>query len=176
MATLRIDTLNFHFKPSIDPLKYDETDHYRNVISKRKGMRAVDCIALRQGLRPRSAWMIEAKDFRNLRGLPKDSNPSAMIRDLLKKVNDSRDGITHAAAHAEIEKERTHANRFLNAARCQIVLHLEPYAGPASKLFLRDPSAIVLQKLRQMLHSEERPPLVLNIANSARAGVPWTVS
>jgi hypothetical protein len=56
------------------------------------------------------------------------------------------------------------------------VLHLEPYAGDTSTLFPSGFAASVLQKLKQLVKNTDPNPLVLNIANTPAAGVPWIVS
>ena len=58
----------------------------------------------------------------------------------------------------------------------RVVLHLEPHEGPHTKLFPRNFSGGVLQKLKQLVKQIDPEPKVLNIANTRWAGVPWTVS
>jgi hypothetical protein len=175
MPTLNFENLQFHFEPNIDASKYDKTRHYQNVVMPRGAMRAVDCTAVRHGQSPQRAWMIEVKDFRNLHGPPKDATPTAMIEDFRKKIADSRQGLQDASQNAEDDMERSHALRFLSAVECQVVLHLEPYQGPHTKL-LPDPTANILQKLRKLRPAGDPTPLVLNIATTRRAGVPWSVA
>lgn len=137
MATLRIDTIDLHYQPVIDARKYDDWQHYARL--RNKGMRAVDVVAVDHGLKPLRAWVVEVKDYRVLRGQPKDSLPSEIAEDVWRKVEDTYTGLQDAASNAEDVEERSHAFRVLGAERRQIVFHLEPYAGPASKLFPRDP-------------------------------------
>jgi len=99
-----------------------------------------------------------------------------MAEDFFRKVSDSRDGLEDAAANAVDLKERQFASRATSVPTMQLVLHLEPYAGPAAKLFPRDPTTGVLQKLKQLFGGLDSQPLVLNIANTRRADVPWAVS
>jgi|SRR5579871_2131602 len=174
MATLRVDTLDFHFQPQIDAWQYDESQHYRTVWQA--GHRAADVVATEMGANPQLAWLIEAKDYRVLHGPPKDFTPSEMASDVFRKVRDTLDGLADAAANAIDPAEMLHASRATAAATRQIVFHLEPYQGPATKLFPRDPSAGVLQKLKQLFGAVMPPPMVLNIATTRRANVPWTVS
>jgi hypothetical protein len=174
MATLRVDTLDFHFQTKIDAWKYDASQHYQTVWQN--GHRAVDVVATEMGANPQLAWLIEAKDYRNLHGQPKDFTPSEIASDVFRKVNDTLDGLADAAANAVDPAEMLRASRATTAATRQIVFHLEPYQGPATKLFPRDPSANVLQKLKQSFGAVTPPPMVLNIATTRRANVPWTVS
>lgn len=175
MATLRIDTLSFHFRPNVDAVKYDESRHYIDVI-RLAGKRAVDVVAVEQGHAPRKAWAIEVKDYRVINGPPKDFAPSEIANDVFRKVTDTREGLRDAAANAVDEGERSHAARVLSAPACRIVFHLEPYAGPASRLFPRDPTASVHQKLKQLFKPTAPRLLVLSIVTTRRADVPWTVS
>lgn len=58
----------------------------------------------------------------------------------------------------------------------RVVLHLEPHLGPHTALFPGGFEASVLQKLRQLVKTIDPNPLVLNIATTAKAAVPWTVA
>jgi hypothetical protein len=175
MATLRIDTLDFHFQPEIDARKYDHSRHYIEVV-RQKGKRAVDVVAVEMGSNPQRSWNIEVKDYRVIQGQPKDFAPSEIAEDVFRKVSDTREGLSDAAANAADAQEKSHASRSLSAQRCQIVFHLEPYAGPASRLFPRDPTAGVYQKLKQLFGPTDPPLLVLKIETTRRASVPWTTS
>ncbi|MFZ1403942.1 MAG: hypothetical protein WAW03_12695 [Anaerolineae bacterium] len=48
--------------------------------------------------------------------------------------------------------------------------------GPHSVLFPAGFSASVLQQLKQLVNTIDPNPLVLNIANTPAAGVPWSVA
>ena len=174
MATLHVDTLDFHFETWIEAQKYDESAHYDAF--RQGGKRAVDVVAVETGANLQLAWLIEAKDYRVIRGQPKDVLPSEIASDVFRKVSDTMDGLADAAANALDPAEMLHASRAMAAATLQIVFHLEPYQGPATKLFPRDPSANVLDKLKQLFGAVMPTPMVLNIATTRRANVPWTVS
>lgn len=173
--TLRIDTLDFSFRPEIDATKFDESEYYLEVWRK-SGNKAVDITAVECGNYPQRAWIIEAKDYRRIRGEPKDCRPSEIAHDVFKKVEDTRTGLNGAKLEAKNLEEKSHAAFVLAARTCQIVFHLEPYKGPASKFFPRDPTASVYQKLRQLFGATDAPILVLNMRNTRSAGVPWAVS
>lgn len=175
MATLHVDTRQFHFDPNVAAEKYDEWVHYQEFQRRNQGKRAVDVVAVEMGLHPHESWMIELKDYRNMQGEPKDFTPSEIVEDFRRKVVDTREGLADAAARAADDRERSHASCVLSALRCIAVLHLEPYTGHASRLFPRDPSANVRQKLKQ-LFGPKNPPLVLNMQTTLKAGVPWRES
>jgi hypothetical protein len=175
MATLRVDSLSFHFQASIEATKYDESVHYLTVLQQ-QGKKAVDVVAIRVGANPDPVWLIEAKDFRNIRGEPKESNTIGLPKSVLQKVDDTREGLRDSATNATDPTEREYAQRAITPQNTKIVLHLEPYQGPATKLLPRNPAAGVLQKLKQLVKHIDPDPRVLNIANTRKAGVPWTVS
>lgn len=175
MATLAVDSLAFHFETSITPTKYDESAHYRTML-RQHGKKAVDVVAFKMGANPDSVWLIEAKDFRILRGEPKQSNTSGLAQSVLEKVDDTREGLRDAAINATDPTERQFAQRAITPTNTRIILHLEPYQGPATKLLPRNPAAGVLQKLKQLVKHIDPEPKVLNIATSRKAAVPWTVS
>ena len=175
MATLRIDSLDFHFSTSIDATKYDESAHYLTVL-RQGDKKAVDVVAIKLGANPDLVWLIEAKDFRIIRGVPKESNTTGLARSLLQKVDDTRDGLNDMATNATDHAERQFAQRAITPTHTKIVLHLEPYQGPATKLLPHNPAAGVLQKLKQLVKHIDPEPKVLNIGNTRKARVPWTVS
>jgi hypothetical protein len=175
MATLRIDTIDFHFKPAIEARKYDEFEYYIGVL-RTEGMRAVDIIAVDSGAKPQRSWTIEVKDYRVMRGQPRDFAPIQIAEDFFRKVKDTQAGLVEVAANATNPDERTHASLALLAGRSQVVFHLEPYAGPATKLFPKDPTAGVINKLNQMFGKMDPPLLVLSIKTSREVKVPWTAS
>lgn len=171
MATLRIDTIDFHFKPAIEARKYDEFEYYIGGL-RTKGMRAVNVVAFKNGANPKQSWLIEVKDYRIIRGQPTDFAPAQIAVDFFRKVKDTQAGLVEVATNATNPEEKAHLTRALRARSFQIVFHLEPYAGPATKLFPKDPTAGVLQKLRQMFGPMDPPLLVLGIENTRKANVP----
>jgi hypothetical protein len=175
MATLRVDFLDFHFRPSIEATKYDQSAHYLTVLQQ-QGKKAVDVVAIEVGANPDPVWLVEAKDFRSIRGEPKESNTIGLPKSVLQKVDDTREGLKDAATNATDPTERQYAQRAVTTRNTKIVLHLEPYQGPATKLLPRNPAAGVLQKLKQLVKHIDPEPRVLNIANTRKAGVPWMVS
>lgn len=128
MATIRVDSLDFHFQANIAAQKYDEWRYYREKLSV-KGKKAVDVVAFRRKIEPHVCWLIEAKDFRMLRGEPDRSNMGGLAHDVAQKVSDTVEGLADASARAEEDAERAHAERSLRARSRAVVLHVEMHAG-----------------------------------------------
>jgi hypothetical protein len=175
MPTLRVDTLSFHFAPSINAQKYDESNHYQ-MAWRLQGKMAMDVVAMRMGGTPDPLWLIEAKDFRVITRQPEASNLSGLAQTVATKAADTLEGLSDAAANAADAAEKQYASRATSAVKTRIVLHLEPHVGQHTKLFPSSFSGGVLQKLRQLVQNVDPKPLVLNIADTPKAGVPWTVS
>src|ERR1700738_439302 len=100
MATLQVDTLRFMFQPSVAALKYDESQHFLTVWQPRTGQSAMDVVAFKMTAHPDSTWLIEAKDFRVVRGTPKPSNLAGLAQSVRKKALDTRSGLQDAARNA----------------------------------------------------------------------------
>ena len=174
MPNLLVDGLRFDFRPSMAAEKYDESQHYQDLL-KPKGKKAVDLVAMRRQAIPVTLWLIEAKNFRVISSPPDRSNISGLAQTVADKVKDSLLGLEDAAKRAEIPAEKEHARRAIAAEQRRIVLHLEPHVGPHSALFPRGFGAGVLQKLKQLVRSVDPNPLVASITKPA-PGVPWAVS
>ncbi len=173
MTTIAVDTFRFDFEPNWAAQKYDEWAHYAQLLAVRP-LKAVDLVAVRLQQPPGVAWLIEAKDFRIITIPPEPSNLIGLAETVRAKVRDTLTGLSDAAIHAQ-ETEWEHAIRTVASGRYRVVLHLEPYVGPKTKLFPRNFEAGVLQKLKQVVRDLDRNPLVLKISNTPRAGVPWSV-
>lgn len=106
----------------------DDSRNYQDVL-RLPGKRAVNVVAVEVGLNPQQARMMEAKACRVIRGQPKDFAPSEIASDFDRKAMDTRTGLSDASEKAADAHERTQATLALAAKRCQVVLHLEPYAG-----------------------------------------------
>lgn len=173
MPTLLVDGLQFDFQSSMAAEKYDQWQHYLKVWQNSNGgKKAVDVVATRIQAIPVTVWLIEAKDFRVMRG---PSNIYGLAQDVAEKLADSLLGLEDAAKRAEIPAEKEHAKRAIAAQQRRIVLHLEPHVGPHSALFPSGFGAGVLQKLKQLVRSVDSNPSVASIAKPA-SGAPWTVS
>lgn len=177
MPTLQVDSLNFAFNPTVSAGKYDLWQHYSIVWNAPPGGRkAVDVVAV-DGVPPQStAWLIEAKDFRTITNPPKPSNIAGLAQFVADKATDTLAGLVHARNHAAVATEKQLAADAVASSGKRIVLHLEPHTGAHTALFPVGFAADVLQKLQQLAQAIDPRPLVLNIANTPAAGVPWTVS
>ncbi len=167
MIMLQVDTFVFTFTPAVGATQiYDTWKHYTSVWNALGGKKAMDVVALEGDVPSVMAWLIEAKDFRIITHPPKPSNLGTLAQTVAAKARDTLLGLKDAALHA--------ANA-MAATSVRIVLLLEPHVGPHTALFPAGFSASVLQKLRQLVKTIDPNPLVLNLANAASSGVPWSV-
>jgi len=176
MSSLQVDSLLFDFEPTVAAQKYDGWHHYHAVWNREGGQKAMDVVAVDSGKETPVTWLIEAKDFRIVTNPPKPSNIGGLAQQVAAKANDTLAGLADAARIGAVDGEREHAALALASPTRRIVLHLEPHVGPRSALFPAGFSAIVLQQLRQLVKAIDPHPLVLNIARTPTAGVPWRVS
>lgn len=140
-----------------------------------EGVKVVDIVAhdvANSGV----AWLIEAKDFRTITRQPRPANLQDLPQTMLAKVTGTLTGLTAIAAIAG-HTLATHAQSSLAKPTTRAVLHLEPHPrnGTHSFLFPVEFVLDVKQKLDQVLNQVAPNPLVLSIATTPRAGVPWTV-
>jgi hypothetical protein len=174
MATLQVDSFQFSFEPTIAAELYDTWQHYTAVWrTQATPQKAVDVVAVEPGA---TTWLIEAKDFRVISSPPKPSNIAGLAKTVADKVTHSLAGLEDAAVKAASVAEKNHAQMAIAAPARRVVLHLEPHGGKHTILFPLGFQASVLQKLRQLVKATDPNPLVLNIANTPSAGVPWTVA
>ena len=172
MPTLSVDNFQFTFEPTVTAQCYDQWQHYAAIHNVQGGLRAVDVVAVEQAV----TWFIEAKDFRIITNPPRRSNLTGLPQTVADKVTDTITGLGDAALNAGNATERDHARDALAAPVRRIVLHLEPPIGQHSALFPTGFTVSVLQKLKQLIRAIDQNPLVLSIANTPVAGVPWTVA
>ncbi len=176
MIMLQVDTFVFTFAPTVAAAQiYDTWKHYLQVWNATGGRKAVDIVAVESAVPPVIAWLIEAKDFRIITNPPKSSNLSTLAQTVADKVSDTQSGLADAALHAADLSEQSFAANAVAATSVRIALLLEPHVGPHTALFPAGFSASVLQKLRQLVKTIDPNPLVLNLANTASSGVPWSV-
>ncbi len=173
MPTLQVDSLQFTFAPEVAAELYDKWQHYAVALSH-AGKKAMDVVAVENPAAPSVTWLIEAKDFR-MPYPPIRSKIAGLAQTVADKTTDTLDGLSHASTNATVASEKRHSSIALSAPAKRVVLHLEPHVGPHSALFPVGFPASVLQRLRQLVKSIDPNPLVLNIANTATAGVPWSV-
>lgn len=178
MATLRVDTLRFHFHPNTAASKFDEWNHYRSRLQPSpRDAKAVDIVAAAiTRLQPPYCWLIEVKDFRVRRGAPGAKNCAALPEEVIRKALDTISGLKDAASGATTTSEKDFAQLAVRANQARIVLHMETAHGK-NRLFPEVPTpANVLQKLRQLAKNVDPNPLVLSKRTTARAKVPWKVT
>lgn len=162
MPTIREQQLSFSFPPSFRLARYETWHPYKEVLRPR-ATKAVDIVAFRRRNPPPPLWLIEVKDFRELRGGPGEKNDRKNLpANVVRKAADTLFGLRDAAVSAEV-----------------VVLHMEPFRGP-SRLFPEQPTrSNVLQKMKQLLKAYpdlDQNPLVLDLKSTPRAKVPWTVA
>jgi hypothetical protein len=136
----------------------------------------VDVVAVEGAAPLTTSWLIEAKDFRIITNPPRPSNIGRLPQTVAAKASDTLAGLQHAAVNAVNPSERQHAIEATSAATVRIVLHLEPHVGSHTALFPLRFAASVYQTLRVLVRNLDPNPLVLNIANTPAAGVPWVVT
>lgn len=176
MAILQVDALSFDFAPTITADNYDAWQHHCNVLNKLAGGRkAVDVLAV-DAVAPGTTWLIEAKDFRIITQPPNPCNLSRLAQTMADKVRDTRAGLVDASANAVVPQEKLLATNAIACPHQRMVLHVEPHVGAHTALFPGNFVAGVLQQLRILMRTVDPNPLVLDIANTPRAGVPWTVT
>lgn len=175
MPTLLVDTLTFTFDATVVAERYDQWQHYRLVWNALGGQKAMDVVAVDRPLASSVTWLIEAKDFRTINVPPNASNIAGLAQTVTDKANHSLAGLVHAQANAGQPIEKNFAALALSMATKRVVLHLEPHTGAHTALFPRGFAASVLQRLRQLVQHIDSDPLVLNIANTPAANVPWVV-
>ena len=176
MATLQVDALQFTFAPLVAAQIYDTWQHYVAVWNRGGGQKAMDLVAIENTATPMTTWLIEAKDFRVITSPPNPSNITGLAQTVADKATDTLAGLADAAVHAVVASEKGHAASALAAPAKRVVLHLEPHTGNHTALFPAGFSASVYQKLKQLVRAIDPNPLVLNIANTPVAGVPWSVA
>lgn len=175
MSQLDVDSLIFTFAANVVAHRYDQWHHYRIVFNAPGSKKAVDVVAMENRPAAATAWLIEAKDFRVITSPPNPCNLVGLAQSIAEKVTDTLAGLHDASVHAADPREKQHAIIAIRASAKRIVLHLEPHTGRHSKLFPTNFSASVHQKLKQLVSATDPAPLVLNIANTPAAGVPWKV-
>lgn len=176
MPTLQVNEFQFTFAPTVAAEPYDTWQHYKDVWNKVGGQKGMDVVAIENPAASTTTWLIEAKDFRVITQPPRPSNIAGLPKTVADKVRDTVTGLADAALNAADAAEKSHATNALAAPAKRVVLHLEPHVGPHSALFPAGFSASVLQQLKQLVRTIDANPLVLNIANTPVAGVPWSVA
>lgn len=155
MPDIQVDSLIFRFPNNWQVAKYDDWGFYRTGFSRMwDGIKSIDLLAVD----PRkTAWLIEAKDYRNN---PR-TKPSDLSEEVARKVFDTLAALLPAKINASEPSERSIAKTVLNAKKLRVALQLEQ---PVKHSKLR-PRAInpadIQQKLRQLLKPIDVHPSVV---------------
>lgn len=173
MPVLQVDNLSFTFSPHVIAEPYDKWHYYATISGQQQ--KGVDVVAVENPAVPSTTWLIEAKDFRPAYP-PRPSRIGRLAETVAIKVEDTFLGLEDAVMNATVASEKHHASIAVAAPTKRVVLHLEPHVGHYTALYPAGFAASVLQKLKQLLRARDLNPLVLNIADTPLAGVPWTVA
>lgn len=167
MPSIEVDGLTFSFPSGWRVAKYDEWTYYRRYFSRlRNDIKAIDLLAIDTN---RTAWLIEAKDYRRSRR----TKPTDLVEEVRDKVISSIAGLMAAKFKANIRVESDMARRVTKSAQLRVVLHVEQPIRH-SKLFPRPIKlADIQQKLKSALKCIDAHPRVVE---SIRMGtLSWTV-
>lgn len=163
-----VDGLDFAFPDDWAVGKYDEWSFYRNRFAGMwPGIKSIDLLAVAPD---KTAWLIEAKDYR----VHPRTKPSELPDEVARKVFDTLAAMIPAKVHANDHAERNQARAICGARALRVVLHLEQ---PAKHSRLRpraiDPANLT-QKMRKLLKPVDAHPIVVDMTTATRLA--WRVS
>ncbi len=175
MTTVLVEQLRFTFEGHLDPFQYEQGGV--KVVGWPGGAKVVDVVANEPVAAPTVVWFIEAKDYRVIDSPPRPANLAKLPETVEAKVRSTIACLPVVVAATPGSPAAAHAGRAMAAGQTRVVLHLEPHppTGSQTALFPSGFTASVLQKLKQLVKDIDPTPLVLNIARTPAAGVPWTV-
>jgi hypothetical protein len=166
---MKVEALEFEFHETDAAFQYDG---YPGLQRHWRG-KVVDVVVNQPAAATRTVWLVEVKDFRVMTQPPLPANLRQLAVTVATKASDTVAALT---AHAEFpEPAKLHAQLASGCGRFRVVLHLEPHAGPHSRLFPVNFAANVRMKLRQLVRHLDTHALVVDCARTGAAGVPWTV-
>jgi hypothetical protein len=169
--------LTFTFSPAVIAEKYEAWQYYINVFQQTAlGTKAMDIAVIEDVSYPRTLFLLEVKDFRVITTPPNPENVQDLHGVVAKKARDTLAGLTSAATGASVASEKAFAIASQGIPSTRIVVHLEPNPHPSIAIFPSGFSSLVLQKLRQTVAHIDPNPMVLSIATTPHAGVPWSVT
>jgi hypothetical protein len=167
VTTITEGRLAFEFPAGWTVCKYDEwtffVEHFQKVCDGAKGM---DIVAVAPN---GCLWLIEIKDYR---AGPRDK-PMELAVEIAHKVRDTLAGIAAARVRANVEAERSAAERSCRCGDIKVVLHLEQPATPTRTHPIEDASKL-RQKLKQLLRGIDPHPKVVSMAEGSEK-FRWTV-
>ena len=176
MTVVDVENLVFTFDNSVEPFQYEAAgtvvDGWPN------GTKVADVIANELPSPPAVTWLVEAKDFRVIHNPPKLANIAGLAVTMMEKADGTIAGMIAVSAVSTDAAARAHATSATQSAAHRVVLHLEPHpaGGGHSNLFPVNFSANVWMKLKPLVSHIDPHPLVLSIASTQAAGVPWEVA
>lgn len=176
VTVVTVERVEFTFDPSVDPLQYESAGVC--IAGWPSGAKVVDVVANGTPPPPPVTWLIEVKDFRVITSPPRPSNLGGLAETVEAKVRQTLAALPAVVADSPEQAHRDHAAGASAAARRRVVLHLEPHPtnGAHAALFGVGYAANVLLKLRALVADIDPNPLVLDIARTQRANVPWTAA
>jgi len=176
MTSISVEQLTFTFDPSVAPFQYEKDAIC--VAGWPQGSKVVDVVAHDLPVPASLTWLIEAKDYRVITNPPKPTNLTGLAATVEAKVRDSLAALPVVGAQSTNTAAKAHALVASAAPAMRIVLHLEPHpeAGLHAALTPASWIANVLLQLRINVVDFDPNPLVLDIARTPAANVPWSVS
>ena len=176
MTELTVERVVLTFDPSVDPLQYESGGAC--IAGWPSGSKVVDVVANEAPPPPQVTWLIEVRDFRVITNPPRSTNLGGLAATVEQKVRQTLAALPVVVADSPDPAHRDHAARASAAARRRVVLHLEPHPtnGAHAALFGVGYAANVLLQLRALISDIDPNPLVLSIARTPSAKVPWTAA
>jgi hypothetical protein len=175
MNPIRVEQFEFAFDATAHAEPYEikgktvpgwPTDH-----------KVVDFVCIDPANGSGSTWLVEAKDYRVITNPPKPANLKNLAETMECKARHSLVGLQAISLLAG-HRLAGHAATAHATPTKRVVLHLEPHPpnGPDIGLFPARFSMLVHQKLKSLVYDIDPNPLVLDIARTPAASVPWTVT
>lgn len=176
MTSISVEQLSFTFDASVVPFQYEVAGVC--VAGWPQGSRVVDVVAHDLPVPAQCTWLIEAKDYRVITNPPKPTNLTGLAATVEAKVRDSLAALPVVGVQSTDAAAKAHATVACAASAIRVVLHLQPHpsSGQHAALFPVSWSANVLLQLRINLADIDANPLLLDMARTATANVPWSVS
>ena len=176
MTSISVEQLSFTFDDSVAPFQYEVAGVC--VAGWPQGSKVVDVVAHGLPVPAQCTWLIEAKDYRVITSPPKPTNLTGLAATVEAKVRDSLRALPVVVGLSTDAAAQAHATVACAASAIRDVLHLQPHptTGQHAALFPASWSANVLLQLRINLADIDASPLVLDMARTAAANVPWSVS
>lgn len=141
------------------------------------GTPVVDLVASQTAEHSAQSWFVEVKDFRVIDHPPADANLQGLPTTIERKLRSTLRGL-RAVSSSPAHPLASHAATAVASATKRVVLHAEPHPrrGPHSRLFPLHFPISLHSKLRRLLADIDPNPLILTIATTPTANVPWTVT